>query len=150
MKILIDTNLFLRLAQRHHPHHSAASRAIEILRTRGDELCVVPQVLYEYWVVYTRPLGENGLGRSTAEAAAELTRIQRLFTFFRDERAVFPAWERIVAQHDVKGRNAHDARLAAAMARHGLTHLLTFNDSDFARFAHVTTLTPQQIAQTSS
>ncbi len=30
--------------------------------------------------------------------------------------------------------NVHDARLTAAMLVHGLTHILTFNISDFARY----------------
>ena len=31
------------------------------------------------------------------------------------------------------GTNAYDARLAAAMLTHGVTHLLTFNAKDFRR-----------------
>lgn len=29
----------------------------------------------------------------------------------------------------------HDARLAATMLAHGLSHILTFNTADFARYA---------------
>jgi predicted nucleic acid-binding protein len=145
MRILVDTNVLLRLAQLAHPRHPDAVRAIEILRSRGDELCLVPQVIYEYWAVYTRPPGENGLGMTTAQAKTEVARIKKLFTLFRDERAIFPLWENLVADHDVKGRNAHDARLVAAMSRHGLQHLVTFNASDFARFSGITVFTPEQV-----
>lgn len=47
--------------------------------------------------------------------------------------------------HAVSGKNAHDARLVAAMLAHGLTHLLTFNDADFQRFTGITTVTPAAV-----
>jgi predicted nucleic acid-binding protein len=69
-----------------------------------------------------------------------------LFTLFRDERGVFSVWREFVAQYDVKGKNAHDARLVAAMKRHGLDHLLTFNVSDFRRYEGIEILDAQSIA----
>ena len=45
----------------------------------------------------------------------------------------------------VIGKNAHDARLVAAMRVHGVTHLLTFNDQDFARYTGITVLTPAAV-----
>jgi predicted nucleic acid-binding protein len=45
----------------------------------------------------------------------------------------------------VKGKTAHDARLVAAMRRHGVNRLLTFNASHFARFAGITVLTPEGV-----
>ncbi|MBN1488964.1 MAG: type II toxin-antitoxin system VapC family toxin [Phycisphaerae bacterium] len=149
MRILVDTNVLLRLAQPAHPHHPPAVRATEVLRRKGEELCLVPQVLYEYWAVCTRPQGENGLGMTTAQATNELALLKRLFTLFRDERAILPVWEMLVSAHDVKGRNTHDARLVAAMSRHNLQHLLTFNTSDFARFPGVTVFTPDSVLQVS-
>ena len=43
-----------------------------MLRNRGDTLWVVPQALYEFWVVATRPTTVNGLGFTVARAVAEL------------------------------------------------------------------------------
>ena len=149
MRILIDTNILARLAQPAHPHHPGTVRAIEALRGNGDELCVVPQVIYEYWVVCTRPPGENGLGMTTAETRTETAQIKRLFTLFRDERAIFPVWEDLVTSYEVKGKNAHDARLVAAMSRHGLKHLLTFNAPDFSRYSGITVFTPDQVLRAS-
>jgi ssRNA-specific RNase YbeY (16S rRNA maturation enzyme) len=50
-------------------------------------------------------------------------------------------------QHDVKGKNAHDARLFAYMLIHGVTHLLTFNLSDFTRFAEIQVIDPVTAVQ---
>jgi predicted nucleic acid-binding protein len=37
--------------------------------------------------------------------------------------------------YGVSGVQVYDARLAAAMIVHNVTHILTFNTSDFARYA---------------
>jgi predicted nucleic acid-binding protein len=39
----------------------------------------------------------------------------------------------------------YDTRLVASMHVHGITHLLTFNVSDFARFPGITAAHPQDI-----
>lgn len=59
--------------------------------------------------------------------------------------AILPEWERLVVQYRVSGKQAHDARLVAAMRVHNLTHLLTFNTGDFKRFTAITAINPQSI-----
>jgi predicted nucleic acid-binding protein len=113
-----------------------------VLRQRGHDLVIVPQVLYEFWSVATRPIEQNGLGMNSSEAQAELTAIQRLVRLLRDERGIYAIWEQLVSSFGVKGKQAHDARLAAAMQRHAITHIPTFNTADFARYVFVTALTP--------
>jgi predicted nucleic acid-binding protein len=72
--LLIDTNVLLRTLQVRHPQYEVVARAFETLPARGYELHLVPQNLTELWVVATRPVSQNGLGLSTAEAATELMR----------------------------------------------------------------------------
>jgi hypothetical protein len=45
----------------------------------------------------------------------------------------------------VVGKNAHDARLVAAMNVHGLTQLLTFNNQDFQRYPGISVVTPDDV-----
>ena len=145
MRILLDTNILLRTVEPLHVQHGVSVDAVDLLRQRGHELAVVPQVLYEFWSVATRPVEQNGLGMGPQDAYSELIAIQRGFRLLRDERAIYSIWEQLVSSFDVKGKRAHDARLAAAMQRHRVTHLLTFNTSDFARYAFVTVLTPDDV-----
>jgi predicted nucleic acid-binding protein len=147
MKILLDTNILTRLAHgEEDPDYDAAERSLEILRTRGHVLCLVPQNLYEFWSVATRPLDANGLGMTTTEADAELDELTLpLFQVLQDERAILPRWKDLVRHYDVKGKVSHDARLVAAMLRHGVSHMLTFNAVHFARFAEVTVVTPANV-----
>lgn len=140
--ILVDTNILLRAAQPSHPQYSIAVAAVRTSLARGYVPCIVPQVIYEYWVVATRPARENGLGMSTAEAEADVAQLTRRFHLFRDERAVFDHWQQLVIQNQVQGKTAHDARLVAAMNRHSVRHLLTFNDQHFRRFSGIEVVHP--------
>jgi len=142
MNILIDTNVVGRMAEPGHPQHALAIGSTDALDQRGDRLCIVPQVLYEFWVVATRPLADNGLGFTVAEAAAELTRLRTLFVFLPDSASLYPEWERLVMTHQVSGKSGHDARLVAAMSIHGITHILTFNTPHFTRYSGITVLDP--------
>ena len=81
-----------------------------------------------------------------AQATAELSRVQPLFPLLTDTPAIFAEWQRLVTAHGVMGRNAHDARLVAAMNVHGLTHLLTFNTGHFTRYPGITALNPAVVA----
>ncbi len=142
MSVLLDTNLLTRAAQPGHPMHNDALDALDVLQKSGEELCIVPQNLYEFWVVATRPLTVNGLGMSPLQAAVELSQIKHLFRFPNDTPDVYREWEALVSQYAVSGRNAHDTRLVAAMRVHGIPQLLTFNADDFKRFVDITVLTP--------
>ncbi len=138
--ILVDTNVLLRLVQPSHSKHAVALAALAHLRYTNDTLCLVPQVIYEFWVVATRPLDVNGLGMSAAEAERDVEKLIERFRLFRDERGIFDRWQQHVTLNHVLGKSAHDARLIAAMQRHGITRLLTFNATDFKRFSGIDVL----------
>ncbi|MGH9960699.1 MAG: hypothetical protein ACREBC_26855, partial [Pyrinomonadaceae bacterium] len=54
------------------------SRAEQLARLRktGEELCIVPQNLIEFWAVATRPLAENGLELTIDEAVQETNKLK--------------------------------------------------------------------------
>jgi predicted nucleic acid-binding protein len=146
MSVLLDTNVLARLAQHTHPMHATARDAVSALHRGGKALSVVPQNLYEFWVVAPRPVAVNGLGLTAPQADAELARFEALFTLHQDTAAILVEWRRLVAAYNVLGKNAHDARLVAAMLVHGLTHLLTFNVADFTRFPGIAVLDPGAVS----
>ena len=63
----VDTNVLLRLSERNHPQFSLISTAMRRLVMQGAEFCFAPQNLGEFWNVSTRPLQQNGFGRSVEE-----------------------------------------------------------------------------------
>ena len=107
MSVLLDTNILARLTQSTSPQHSVARSAVNSLQKAGERLCIVPQVLYEFWVICTRPIGNpsNGLGISVDQVKTEISRAHALFTFLPDTPGVYMEWERLVVVHQIKGKN---------------------------------------------
>ncbi len=145
MSWAVDTNVLLRSTDVGDAAQPVAEAAMIAVRQSGESLSIFPQNLIEFWAVATRPFANNGLGLSIAQAEAQLSNLKSVFTLLDDTPEIFPERERIVLQHKVSGKQAHDARLVAAMTVHGLTHLLTFNTADFKRFTAITAINPQSI-----
>lgn len=139
MAVLLDTNILLRLAQPHHPNAPVAAQALRALRTNNETLHITQQNVIEFWAVATRPIAANGLGFSTVQATAEVNALKRLFVLL-PELPLQDAWEHLVADYRVSGKNAHDARLVAAMVVHGIEAILTFNVQDFLRYGEIRVL----------
>lgn len=151
MRVLIDTSVLARMASGpQDPQYELAEGALAVGQ-HGQQPVVVPQVLYEFWAVVTRPRADNGLGLSTEQAAAELARLgPPLFGLLRDERAILAHWRRLVRSYGVQGKTTHDARLVAAMIRHELKTVLTFNMGHFTRFHEISAISPQDVVASGS
>ncbi len=145
MAVLFDTNVLLRLNQKHHPHSAIAERALNLLLDRNEDVVVATQAFVEFWAVATRPATANGLDLTIEETAVELETMQSLFRVL-PELPVHEEWLRLVTRYRVSGKNVHDARLVAAMVVHGVSQILTFNGADFARYAEISVLDPARIS----
>jgi predicted nucleic acid-binding protein len=84
--ILLDTNILLRYARTADPDFATVDTAVNTLHANGEVLCVVPQNVYEFWAVATRPTAANGLGFSAPECQVQVARIKRLFRFASETR----------------------------------------------------------------
>ncbi len=146
MTPVLDATVLLRLADPQSPLHAAAAAAVRTAAVAYGRPATVPQAVYEFWVVATRPLAQNGHGLTVPGCVARLDPLLARFPVLPDPPGLFGEWRRLVALHDCKGKPAHDARVAAALSLHGLTHLVTFNRADFARFPHVVVIDPAATA----
>ena len=147
MRYVLDTNILLRLAQRNHPMHHEARDCVRLLLRRKDSVQIVPQVMFEFWVVATRPVANNGLGLAVENVKRKLEKAESFFELLPDTAGIYPEWLRLVHKFSVAGVGAHDARIIAAMKTHAATHLITFNADDFKRFnkTEITVVTPAEI-----
>lgn len=145
MNYAIDTNLLARLLHANHPAQPMVWQVLQTLLKRGETVCIFPQIFYELWVVATRPTTQNGLGLDAAQIGKEIAQLKSVLTLLPDIPPIYFAWEMLVTQHAVLGRNAHDTRIVAAMQVHGITHLLTFNTGDFKRYTGITVIAPDQV-----
>lgn len=145
MSYVVDTNVLARTVHKNHPMQPVAKAAIKNLLDQGESLFVFPQSLYEFWVMATRPEDANGFGMSVAEAKNKVADFEMMLTMKLDQPSIYTEWKRLVTQHSVMGKPAHDARIVAAMKVHGITHLLTFNVGDFKRFQQITVVSPNEV-----
>ncbi|MCS6859945.1 MAG: hypothetical protein NZT92_06460 [Abditibacteriales bacterium] len=89
MAYVIDTNILLRSIQPAHPMFEQATRAVETLLNRGEEVCVLPQNIRGFWNVCTRPADRNGLGLTPEQTDAEVTRIEALLTLLPNSAMIY-------------------------------------------------------------
>ena len=134
MIYLTDTNFLLRFSYRADQRHRIVRLAARKLRADGHQLQAVSQNFAEFWNASTRPIDRNGFGLTPLEADQHLRRIEQLFPLLPDSPAVYSEWRQLIVNYGVSGVQVYDARLVAAMILHGVTHILTFNTADFARY----------------
>ena len=131
MKVLVDTNVVVRAAQPNSPDWPTIEQALS-------------KLIYELWVVATRPTNANGFGLDASAATSMIDDALTKFQLMRDERGIFDNWLNLIQVHQILGKTAHDARLVAAMQRHSISNILTFNKGDFSRFP-ICVLSPADI-----
>jgi predicted nucleic acid-binding protein len=141
----VDTNVLLRSVDDGHASQPLAENSLLALWDDGETFSIFPQNLVEFWAVATRPSANNGLGWTVDRAEQELADLKNLFVVLADTEAILAEWERLVVRYRVIGKQAHDARLVAAMIVHQVTHLLTFNTDDFKRYTEITVVNPQDV-----
>lgn len=144
-RYLLDTNVVMRLCNPSDTQHHLATDAIFHLLMQSDECLLVTQVIIEFWVVATRPTQVNGLGWTVEQTRITIDQLLDRFLFLEESPQIFPNWLNLVTTNRVMGKRTHDARIIAAMLANGITHLLTFNPSDFAGISSITIIHPQDL-----
>ena len=144
-RYLLDTNVVMRFCNPSDVQHELATDAISRLLMQSDECLLVTQVIIEFWVVATRPTQVNGLGWSVERTRSTIDQLLDRFPFLEESPQIFPNWLNLVTTNRVMGKRTHDARIIAVMLANEITHLLTFNPSDFAGISSITIVHPQDL-----
>ena len=132
--ILIDTNIILRSKQSSSEHFERVTRKLIELTIKGEDLIICPQVIYEFYVVATRPVANNGLGLNYSQGLLEVNNLLETYSFIPEDSRVFPIWKGLIETFHVIGKPAHDLRLVAFMQVHSISKFYTLNKKDFRRF----------------
>ena len=135
MIYLVDTNVLLRFSRLENPRYQISRDAVHKLEADGHQLQTTLQNFAEFWNVSTRPTERNGFGRTPVETDELLQDLEKAFSLLPDSDDVYREWRRLVVKYNVAGVQVHDARLAASMIAHNVTRILTFNVTDFERYA---------------
>jgi predicted nucleic acid-binding protein len=146
MLILADSGILLRLFHPADPFHATVDAAVSLLRSRGEKLAYSLQNATEFWNVSTRPItARGGQGLDVTETEHRLGLIEATFALLTEPPAVYSIWRQLVVTHSVQGKQVHDARLVALMQAHGISHILTLNGGDFARYPGIVAIDPASV-----
>ena len=146
MEIVLDTNVLLRMTHPPDPLYRTAVKAEKLLLAQGIEFLLLPQTIYEFWVVSTRPTSaRGGLAQTPAQTRRRLRALMDRFDLRSDPPDLVLRWQKLCLRNKVEGVGAHDARLVAAMQAHGIAHILTFNGVHFTRYKGLTILDPAKV-----
>ena len=66
-------------------------------------------------------------------------------TLLPEDERVYRLWRQLLFTYNVRGVQVHDAHLVATLEIHGVSHLLTFNGTDFKRFPSIIPVHPEEV-----
>jgi len=138
--IAVDTNLLVYASLIEQPNHEAAVRAMREL-TAQPRWALPWIVVAEFYSVTTsarlwrRPRADMALAALEAWIATPGARL------IGETPDLWPRLRRMLADGGVRGRQVHDARIAAVCLANGVSELWTV-DRDFGRFPALRTRNP--------
>jgi predicted nucleic acid-binding protein len=141
----MDSNILIRWVQPSGSEYPVIEAALEKLARQEVTLCYTSQNLAEFWSACTRPTTHNGYGLSVEEADRRAQFFEARLRLLPDSLSVHEEWRRLLVAYRVSGVKVHDTRLAASMYVHGVKQILTFDVTDFSRFAGIEALQPEDV-----
>ena len=146
MLYLVDTGVLLRLFNRSDPQHANIRLCVRNLKLSKHRLAIATQNVAEFWNVSTRPQSaRGGYGLTIEQTDRQVRILERICEVLPDSPNLYLVWRKLVVEHKVSGVQVHDARLVAWMETQAITHLLTLNGADFARYKNVVTESPESL-----
>ena len=143
-RMFVDTNVLIHATIDQSALHHTAQQAILHQQQTSYELWISRQVLREFLAALSRPHGYTTRGRpiSATHLIAEVRLFQTQYAIAQDTQDVTERLLSLLASIYVGGKQIHDANIVATMQANDITHLLTENTSDFARFSQFITIIP--------
>lgn len=138
--ILLDTNILIHGNQPNSPNFGLITKKLLAFATDEEDLIICPQVLYEFYVVTTRPVEMNGLGISYNEAINKIEDLRNTYNFLNDPDDLFIQWHQLINEYKTIGKAAHDARLVAFMQCQKIDTIYTMNHRHFMRYSGIITI----------
>ena len=139
--VFVDTIVLVHANNADSPFQEAARQHLQELAAGGHAMWISRQVLREYAAVISRLMNERNAFDGPA-IVSDLLRFEQEFLVADDDAAVSAQLRRLIVSHAVKGKQTHDANVAATMLVHGVTRLLTHNEKDFRRLVPLIEILP--------
>lgn len=111
MRVLLDSNILLRMLEPDAPDQLEVAAALDRLLQSKAILCYASQNLGEFWNTLTRPVDRNGYGLTPEQADRRAIAVESRLQLLADDLAVHREWRRLLVDFRVSGVQVHDARL---------------------------------------
>ncbi|RKX72961.1 MAG: hypothetical protein DRP60_12780 [Spirochaetes bacterium] len=141
--VFFDTNILLAATDAGRIAHSAAVSVFSRLSGDGIHLAVSGQIIREYLVVATRPVGNNGLGLKLHNALDNISEFRSRTIFLEETLQTAEKLVEIIESTGIHGKRIHDMNIAATMISHGVETLFTFNPGDFSDIGGIEIRVPE-------
>lgn len=105
---------------------------------RAQNIVVINDEAHHAWRV---PAESKIKGVATTERRVQF--IERNGAVLDESPAAYHQWRSLLVQHQIQGLATHDARLVSMMQLAGITHFVTLNVADFARYPGIVPITPK-------
>lgn len=140
-RALVDANVLVYSALEGAEHHQVCAALLELGRDGGAELCLAPQVLYEYYAVMTNPkLADPVL--SVAEALDDIEAFVGAFPLIHPTDDHLERVLDLVAASRLTRQNIFDMALAATMLGNQVSQIYTYNARHFSKIPGISVLQP--------
>lgn len=142
--ILLDANVLVYAVNADSPHHGASRAVVDASMDGRAPGVLVPQVLLEFFAVVTNP---RRVGRplDSLRAWQQVVALRSALPPLHPGPQALSELDRLVQARRPVGGRIFDAHLVAQMRAHGIARICTYNVPDFAAFAGVAALTPEDI-----
>jgi predicted nucleic acid-binding protein len=132
----VDTNVLIYSTVTDNPWYNAARCWLTTLYDQETHLYISPQILREYLVVLTR--GQVFTVQfSVEQAITTLEELLLTLNVLEETQRTAVMLRKLVSHYQVKGKRIHDANVVATMVTHNVTHLIAYNQADFATFQEI-------------
>lgn len=140
---LVDTNVLVYAFHPEAQHHAASRSLLDRAQDGQIALCLVPQVLTEFYAVVTNARRVTTARRpDEAMDAIEKLMVMPGITILPTPADILTRWLSLTRKYAVTGARTFDVQLIATMLGNGVEKVYTFNTDHFDRFDEVEVFTP--------
>jgi len=140
---LVDTNVLVYALYPESEHHAASRALLERAQDGQVSLCVVPQILTEFYAVVTNARRVT-MPRRPAEVIDVIERLLAMpgMTLLAPPPDLISRWISLTRRYAPTGPAVFDVQLVATMLGNGVPRIYTFNRDHFDHFDQVEVFTP--------
>jgi predicted nucleic acid-binding protein len=139
--VFVDTNVLIYASFPELPLAQMARTRMSELKDADVSFWASRQVLREFLAVATRP-GTLKASSPIAEIVGSIRTWENQLTIADEDTQVTQHLLAFLENPGARGKQVHDANIAATMRCHAIPYLLTHNMADFARYAPWVTALP--------